>query len=216
MHSCRGLLRMCACICSLSAPSYCTIPSTKDAMHFFYLDTLRILQPSISECAHLSGLVEGALVGGLSQQDICGPPHVVPVRDQAIISSRLIGHVLPIVLVHVGQKRLQRPCNGSVHLRQCKRVHQHIPYGPPAAHLLLALMLAKLKHKTLVRCLQHHALNQAISSACSISIEWEDLHIERRVCSPARQWPWASRQQPRSCRPTRWCCCTTPMLRGSN
>ena len=123
MHSCRGLLlRMFACICSLSAPSYCTILSMKDAM-YFYSDTLRIFQPSISECAHLGGLVEGALVGGLSQQDICGPPHVVPVRDQAIIRSRLIRHVLPIVLVHIGQKSLQRPCNGSVHLRQCKRVH---------------------------------------------------------------------------------------------
>ena len=116
---------MFASISSLSAPSRCTILSVKDAMHF-YLDTLCILQPSIRESAHLSGLVEGALIGGLSQQHICGPPHVIPVCDQAIIGIRLIRHVLPIVLVHIGQERLQGPCNGSVPLTQCKSVHQHI------------------------------------------------------------------------------------------
>lgn len=60
----------------------------------------------MDDVGHLGGHVEGALVSGLSQEHICGPKHVVPIRDQVHVRGTLLIQMRCVVRIHIVQVRL--------------------------------------------------------------------------------------------------------------
>jgi hypothetical protein len=67
--------------------------------------------PALRGCsstwAHLGGLMEGSLIGGLCQEYVGCPEHVVPVRDEIGIRGALLIHMCAVVVIHIVQVRLR-------------------------------------------------------------------------------------------------------------